>query len=457
MTLTSDPTAEPVDDPADGTADESLPTTTATVPRRRMLRRFKRATIVTHRWLSLILGIVLVVLTTTGAFVVFSPEWTRWSNSSTFDVTHSSDPIPMSQAIDVVRDAHPEFDPGSVNLYSGLYEVSSTDDEAHPGFYGVDPGTGDITGYANPSRGVMAFFNQVHECFFTCDDYPGYIGFLDHPVPTLGMHWLQDVTWAGFTLGVLGLLLLFLAVSGIWLWWPGIRRLSRGFRVRTKRGRFARDYDLHQVIGMAALPFLLMWGLTGASFEFHWVSTAWYSLTGGKQVADVSFESAPNTGNRLDITLDDAVAAGRAQARPGATLVYVSLPAADDDTAYYDMWFSEAFDQYRHGAYPGQLEVAVDRHDATNVQVNDYGTAPTLSNKLLDTLGAPTFHYGQSFNAWWRIIWFLVGLTPLALMITGLSTWFYKRGLRKRKRSGGGGTTPAAPAPLATTVPSPVA
>ncbi|HEY4334035.1 MAG TPA: PepSY-associated TM helix domain-containing protein, partial [Ilumatobacteraceae bacterium] len=320
--------------------------------RRPWRKKAKRATVITHRWLSLVLGLVLVVIATTGAALVYSPEMTRWTNSSTFAVSHSGAPISMTKAMSIVAAAHPTFEPASVNLYGGLYEVSSVDDDAHPGFYGVDPGTGRITGYVNVNSGVMALLTQVHECFFTCDGYPAYIKVLNDHVPTLGMNWLKDITWSSFILGVSGLLLVFLAVSGIWLWWPGIKRLSRGFRVRTKKGRFARDYDLHQVIGMVAVPFLLMWGVTGASFEFHWVNTAWYAVTGGQQEADAEFSSNAVTGAApADIGLDAAIAVGRANASSDATLVYVSLPSADDDTSYYDMWFSERLDQYRYGAY----------------------------------------------------------------------------------------------------------
>ncbi len=162
-----------------------------------------------------------------------------------------------------MQDAHPDFRPSSVNVYHGLYEIGSADDDAHPGFYGVDPGTGRITGFVDPDKGFMALMEQIHECFFTCDDYPAYLAFLNQPVPALGMHWLSGVTVSGFILGVLGLLLLFLALSGIWLWWPSLRRFSNGFRVRTGNGRYARDYDLHQVIGMIALPLLLLWAVTG--------------------------------------------------------------------------------------------------------------------------------------------------------------------------------------------------
>jgi uncharacterized iron-regulated membrane protein len=402
--------------------------------RSQRVKRVKRATIVTHRWLSLVLGIALLVITTSGAAVLYSPEWTKWTNQAAFRVGHSDQPISMTEALADVNAAHPRFKAASVNGYDGLYEVFSADDDTDPGFWGVDPSSGRLTGYVNPNRGVMAFMLQVHECFFTCEDYPGYISWMNHPMPTLGMHWLKDVTVAGFILGGVGLLLLFLAVSGIWLWWPSLRRFADGWRVRTRKGRYARDYDLHQVFGIVAVPFLLMWGLTGASFEFHWVNTAWYAVTGGEQVPDTDFTSAKAPAHTPDIGLDAAITAGRAKAGPNAELVYASLPDAGDKTATYDLWFSRNFDQYKHGAYPGQFEVEVDRHNAARVRVNDYGTAPTLSNKILDDLGPATFHYGESFNGWWRLIWLAFGLTPLVLAVTGLSTWLAKRTVKKRRK-----------------------
>jgi uncharacterized iron-regulated membrane protein len=76
----------------------------------------------------------------------------------------------------------------------------------------------------------------------------------------------EKVTWGGLLLGVMGLLLLFLAVSGVWLWWPGFKHWVRGVRVRWRKGRYARDYDLHQVAGMIALPLLLLWAVTGMGY-----------------------------------------------------------------------------------------------------------------------------------------------------------------------------------------------
>jgi uncharacterized iron-regulated membrane protein len=436
---------EPDEAVAVATADKGRPVRAK--PRRRRRRNpVKRATIVTHRWLSFAIGLLLIVITTSGAAVLYAPEWKAWSNSGVYHPTRSTTPISMDRAVEIVNTAHPDFEAGSVNKFHGIFEVYSADDDAHPGFFAVDPGSGRITGFANPNSGVMAFMEQVHECFFTCDDYPGYVGWLNHPVPSLGMKWLSDVTWAGFLLGVSGLLLLFLAVSGIWLWWPTIKKFSHGFRVRWKKGRYARDYDLHQVVGLAAIPFLLMWAITGAGFEFNWVSTAWYSVTGGQTPPEFEAftpnEVAKDKPKPTDIGTAAAIAVGQKAAGADATLVYLALPTADDDTTYYSMYFARDFDQYRDGPYPGQYGVDVDRYDASHFKVDDLGDAKTLSNKVYDAWGASVFHYGFAVNGWWRLVWFVFGLTPLLLAFTGVSTWLAKRAVRKRKKKA---VTSAAP------------
>ena len=270
-----------------------------------------------------------------------------------------------------------------------------------------------------PNRGVMAFMTQVHECFFTCDEYPGYVPFLNDHVPTLGMHWLQDVTFGGFFLGLGGLLLLFLGITGIWLWWPTLKRLSHGFRVRWKKGRYARDYDLHQVIGMAAVPFLLMWGLTGASFEFHWVNTAWYAVTGGHNVPDETFTSSPVKDKKTpDISLNAAVASASSLAGPHASLKYISLPAADDPGRHVFVLLRPATSTSTPTAPTrGQYGVDVDRHNTGRTHVNDYGAAPTPVQQAPRRLGRgalPLRPGGQ-----WLVADLLVRLRPDTLVAGG--------------------------------------
>ena len=124
----------------------------------------------------------------------------------------------------------------------------------------------------------MSLVINFHDCLMSCEEYAGYQAWLGTSVP--GTAWLgfdgEKVTWAGLLIGVTGLLLLFLALSGVWLWWPGVKRWFVAVRVRLHKGRYARDYDLHQVAGMIAIPLLLIWAVTAMGFEFGFVEKAWY-------------------------------------------------------------------------------------------------------------------------------------------------------------------------------------
>ena len=412
-------------------ADRSVRKETA--QRRIRHRPVRKFLVFTHRWSSFVIGIMLLAVTTSGALVLYAPQWYHWTNSDVFQSTPSTRPVTPTQAIEIVAQAHPDFKPGSINVEGGIIQVSSSDSDI-PYFYGVDPGTGRITGTMDPNSGIMGFLMNLHECGLTCDNYPGYVAFLNDHVPTLGMAWLDEITWGSLLLAITGLLLLFLAVSGAIIWWPTIKKFSHGFRIRRKKGRYARDFDLHQVVGIAAVPFLLMWGLTGTSFEFTWVDNVWYAVTGGQappvdQQDFASNEVADKTAP--DIGLDAAAAVGANQR--GGTLVYASLPGNDDATSYYDLWFTVGADPYKYGPYPGQVEVEVDRHDATHFKLAEDTHGPTLSNTIWDTWRYGTFHYGFAVNGWWRLVWFLFGLTPLLLAVTGISTALAKRSVRKRK------------------------
>ena len=67
-----------------------------------------------------------------------------------------------------------------------------------------------------------------------------------------------------FVVGGLGLLLVLQGATGLFLWWPFTRRLSRGFTIRRGRRWRVLGYDLHKVIGIVSLAFHVPVALTGA-------------------------------------------------------------------------------------------------------------------------------------------------------------------------------------------------
>lgn len=385
-------------------------------------RPVRKALVLTHRWTSLVLGLLLVVEATSGAIVLYQPEWFRATHEWFYRYTPHPEPISAQRAVDLVAAAHPEFHPSWVSYERGIYAVG---DSAFAHAYSVDPGTGHINGFAELHGGTMGFLANMHDCAFTCSAYPGHLPALAEEIPLLGL------SWGALALVVLGLLLVLLVITGIIVWWPGIRRFSRGFRLRLSRGRFARDYDLHNIIGLVGAPLLLMWGVTGAAFELPAVRDAWVVMIGGQSgeqqvppARSLSASSGPPIG------VNEAVRT--ASEASGGRVVYVQLPRRQGPSAY-SVSLTGSYSPYEHRVlFGGDVTARVDSHDPTNVSLKDSAEQPA-ANAFYDEVFEPA-HFGWMVNGWWRILWFALGMTPAALAVTGLSTWLFRRGTRRRRK-----------------------
>jgi uncharacterized iron-regulated membrane protein len=393
-------------------------------------RPIRRSLVVTHRWTSLVLGLLLLIETTSGAIVLYNAEYFRATHGSFYQHTSSTHPVSAQTAFETVKKAHPDFGAAWVSVDNGVFAIG---DEAYEHVYGVDPGSGRITGLADLNGGPMGFLVNLHDCGLGCKGYPGYVPFLGQTMEGLHIGWFTAVTWGEFILFVLGLLLVLLAISGLITWWPGIKRFAQGWQVRTKKGRFARDYDLHNVIGMIALPFLFMWGLTGAAIYVNPVADAWLVITGGHAIDESAYAFTPHkvAKDKPDIGVDAAVRIAL-QHYPGR-LAYMTT--SDKLTpGYYSVSIAgPSYSAYEYrGFYSGDTTVMVDSHDPTNVKVVDDKGEP-LANVFYGKVFEAS-HFGWLVNPWWRMIWFVLGLAPLALAVTALSTWLFRYGNKKRRK-----------------------
>ena len=85
-----------------------------------LLVRVKRLLVWCHRWIALTLGLLLVVVITSGALVVYAPELLRASNAELFHSTQAEQPIGFSAAIDAMKKQDPDFEPAEIALRTGF-------------------------------------------------------------------------------------------------------------------------------------------------------------------------------------------------------------------------------------------------------------------------------------------------------------------------------------------------
>jgi uncharacterized iron-regulated membrane protein len=397
---------------------------------RTRIGQVKRLLVWTHRWTALILGLLVVIVSTSGALVVYAPELLRASNAELFHSTPSSQSVDFTHAIDAVRESEPDFEPVEIALKDGVFILGGGDSEAA---YFVDAGTGELNGKNNIYGGVVGFLENLHDCGFTCEGYAGYTPWLASPSPIALLQPFADMTWGATLLAIAALAMVFLAVSAPFIWWPGLRKWRNALRLRWRKGRFARDFDLHNVIGIVALAPLLIWGLTGLNFEVPGFRGVWDSVTGGQSPPEDNYSMEASDHPGAPITLDQAIDAAKNR-YPGAQVTWVGMPAEDADFYSIDL-LDGGPNLWAHNAdYEGNRSVGVDAHDAENVRVF-LDRPPTVSNAIADEWAQPAVHYGIAVNGYWRALWFVLGLAPLILFLTGLSTWMYRRGVKRRRRS----------------------
>jgi uncharacterized iron-regulated membrane protein len=399
---------------------------------RRRLRGLINTLKVCHRWTALIVGLLLVVVSTSGALIVYAPELVRATNADLFRAAPDTEPVGFTRAVAAVKDADPQFAPAELSLKDGVYVLTGDGEES----YFVNAGTGDINGRGNINDGVVGFLVNLHDCALTCEGYSGYVAFLTAASPVAGFAPFADLTWGGLLLAVAGAALVVLAVTAPLLWWSAIRNWRNAFRLRWNRGRFARDFDLHNVIGVVALVPLLIWGLTGLNFEIPGFRTAWDAVTGAESPPADNYTMDVTADPKPAITLDDALTAAQ-QRFPGAKPTWVEMPSDDANYFMVDLLDGGPNLWAHNTTYEGNRSVGVDAHDAANVRVFLAGSA-TVANAVIDEWAQPALHYGVAVNPWWRALWFVLGLAPLLLMATGLSTWLHRRGVRRRRAARSG-------------------
>lgn len=208
-----------------------------------------------------------------------------------------------------------------------------------------------------------------------------------------------------------GLLLLLLLFSGLAAWWPrGSWRKATGF----KRGAapIRRLYDIHKLVGLSALPLLILFAVTGFMLALPTLSDRMLAHVAGPLDIQPVTRSTPRPGAPVPLAV--ALAAGH-RALPDARLAWIEVPPPG----------------------PGVIRLRVQvpgdpsrRFPHSYIQVDQYSSA------VLAVFDARRHGLSTQVNNWLhplhdasvgglatRLLAFVVGLLPALLFVTGLLRW----------------------------------
>ncbi|NMG07474.1 PepSY-associated TM helix domain-containing protein [Brasilonema sp. UFV-L1] len=348
-----------------------------------------------HRYLGLVVGLLLIIVGLTGSLLVFQREIDQFLVSQQFgQVIPQGQRVPVESVVETVKTAYasqPELKLLSMNTLPDSHLpyriwLQSPDEKRTQVF--VNPYTGAIMGSRQWERTLIGFTFKLHYELLA-----GKIGTI--------------------IVGIVAFVLLILSITGIILW-PGWRRLIPGFKIKWNAHPKRTNFDIHKVAGIIAAVFLGMIAFTGVCWNF-WdfsqpvIHVATFTPIPPKPVSQPIEGKSPLGLGEILKKADAAL--------PGAVTTYISLPQTPEGV------FRVGKKQPQETWEYGHSQVYLDQYTGKVVQLKN-GLQPSRADQVFHSF--IPMHYGTFGGLLTRIFYIFVGLAPLILFITGFVMWWYR-------------------------------
>ncbi len=340
-----------------------------------------------HKWIGLILAILIVPLSLSGAALVWSDALDRVVNGQRYAVSGETLLAPdayvgaaraaLKPDDRVAQLSFPEHaGPVIVAAQPANAPVARQGPPARTMVY-LDPPTARVLQVAGRNAGLVRFLHVLH-------------GSLQ--LPGVGR---QIVGW-------IGVAMMISSFTGLWLWWPTVGRWAKGLRWRRHRNT---DTNLHYLMGFwVALPLFVL-SLTGAWISFP----AFFGMVSGSGAVrgpDRAMQRAP----ALDAPAQPlGIVSARASAVGRGAIRSIAWPTTR--TPDWTVTFAGG----------GIVKVADDGGIAVAAPSRQPGGVALLMRRI---------HDGEGMGWLWQAIIFAGGVVPAALAVTGIIMWWRARGWR---------------------------
>lgn len=369
--------------------------------------------ILIHRYIGLTVGLLIVILGLSGSAAVVWNEYTQFTDTRFRVEEPGGEYAPLQEVMEALHAAHPRRPDGwSVDYpYAedrhapiwATYEQPAEKAGIHesPLYVAVNPYTAEIMGEFYWGETPVSWLFNVHSILS-----------------------IQSSDIGEPIVGIIGMVFLLLALSGIYLWWPNGKLSLRQFMTSPRLAGRGFEFDLHRVIGFWFSILFLVVCITGIVMVWPLQSAGVVGLVQPvnmpliEQYEAVYATAAPG---RDAVPFDVALQKAR-ELFPEAEFRHAYMPAPGSTEAYGVTLRQpeERFDRM----YP-ETRLWLDQFSGTVIKVVD-AKQFNLSRSIVG-YNRYSFHNGAAFGDAGRFVMFVAGLIPLFLYVTGIRQWLCMR------------------------------
>ncbi|GAB3102326.1 PepSY domain-containing protein [Aestuariicella hydrocarbonica] len=351
-----------------------------------------------HSWAALFAFIPLLVICITGSILVFKHEIDALLMHDKVRVEPLAERVPLDNLLASVNQEHPEYEVVGWVLFQDIARADMV--------YVMEKGTSEwsyllLNGYTNSLLSTPV----PHDHYLT--DW------------LLELHYTLLLHDTGLLVtSVFSIVLLLLGITGLILH----RKFWKNFFTLRWNSRLVVYFsDLHKMVGIISSPVLIILAFTGA----------WWNISSYLHELEEHAEGIEHhiMQERLynDAISLDAITAAAQRSLEGFTPTYLSLPW--EPQANITVWGDVPTGNILSSQYSSTVTFDAQSGDKlSSYDVREAG----LGAFIVDTYGR--LHYGTFAGLFSRILWALLGASPLILAITGVTLWFKRRKQRARAK-----------------------
>lgn len=364
---------------------------------------FRKLLFQVHLWVGIGVGLYVILIGVTGAALVFRDEMEHGVSTK----LQSAAPAPASDLMalaDTLRAKYPDRiltsirnptaeDP-SVRAYLRKKEDYLAVD--------VNPVSGAVLGAKSSETSFLRWLQLLH-----FDLLAGRTGRIVN--------------------GVGAMLLLAMCLTGVVIWWPGIKNWKRSLTVDFSKKWKRVNWDLHSAAGIWTMAIITMWAVTGVYFAWP---TEFRSLVNWFSPVSLAKVSKPDIANKGKVPPPDVrkLLAHAQSLSPGGKLLSLSFPV--DDKGHIRVYLArenppayESSDYHYFDPFTGQ-HLAVWRRGLNQ-------SAGDIVMSWIGPLHFGTFGGQGPGGLAVKALWLCLGLIPPLLTVTGF-LMYWNRYLSKR-------------------------